>query len=104
MLLDRLTRLAAEIDSRDAAHHFRFSAAMAYDDLVQRRIHELRENPGTADVSRVHGATLGSGHEHLARSPSVRMRSPAAWRGQPSCSPLGSTSPASARIARCSSR
>jgi uncharacterized membrane-anchored protein len=43
VLLDRLTRLAAEIDSRDAAHHFRFSAAMAYDDLVQRRIHELRE-------------------------------------------------------------
>ncbi|MEZ5786608.1 MAG: DUF3422 domain-containing protein [Xanthobacteraceae bacterium] len=43
MLLDRLTRLAAEIDSRAAAHHFRFSAAMAYYDLVQRRIAELRE-------------------------------------------------------------
>lgn len=42
-LLDRLTRLAAEIDSRDAAYNFRFSAAMAYYDLVQRRIDELRE-------------------------------------------------------------
>ena len=43
-LLDRLTRLAAEIDSRDAAHSFRFGAAMAYYDIVQRRIHELREH------------------------------------------------------------
>lgn len=42
-LLDRLTRLAAEIDSRAAAHHFRFSAAAAYYELVQRRIAELRE-------------------------------------------------------------
>lgn len=43
VLLDRLTRLAAEIDSRDAANHFRFSAATAYYALVQRRIDELRE-------------------------------------------------------------
>jgi uncharacterized membrane-anchored protein len=43
VLLGQLTRLAAEIDSRDAAHHFRFGAAAAYYDLVQRRIQELRE-------------------------------------------------------------
>lgn len=43
VLLDRLTRLAAEIDSRQADNLFRFSAAMAYDSLVQRRVLELRE-------------------------------------------------------------
>jgi uncharacterized membrane-anchored protein len=42
-LLDRLTRLAAAIDSRNAETSFRFGAAAAYDELVQRRIRELRE-------------------------------------------------------------
>jgi uncharacterized membrane-anchored protein len=42
-LLDRLTRLAAAIDSRNAETSFRFAAAAAYDGLVQRRIQELRE-------------------------------------------------------------
>ena len=43
VLLDRLTRLAAEIDSRQADNLYRFSAANAYDGLVQSRIQELRE-------------------------------------------------------------
>ncbi len=43
VLLERLTRLAAEIDSRQADNLFRFSAAFAYDSLVQRRVQELRE-------------------------------------------------------------
>ena len=43
VLLERLTRLAAEIDSRQAESLYRFSAAAAYDGLVQRRIQELRE-------------------------------------------------------------
>ena len=43
VLLERLTRLEAEIESRESAHHFRFSAAQAYHDLVERRIDELRE-------------------------------------------------------------
>lgn len=43
LLLDRLTRLEAEIESRRAENHFRFSAAAAYHDLVRRRIDELRE-------------------------------------------------------------
>lgn len=43
VLLDRLTRLAAEIDSRQADNLYRFSAADAYDEIVQRRIAELRE-------------------------------------------------------------
>jgi len=43
VLLERLTRLAAEIDSRQADSLFRFSAAFAYDGLVQRRVQELRE-------------------------------------------------------------
>lgn len=42
-LLDRLTQLQAAIESRYADHHYRFSAAAAYYDLVQRRIGELRE-------------------------------------------------------------
>jgi uncharacterized membrane-anchored protein len=42
VLLERLTRLEAEIESRESAHHFRFSAAEAYHELVERRIEELR--------------------------------------------------------------
>lgn len=42
-LLERLTQLEAEIESRGAENHFRFSAAAAYYELVQRRIAELRE-------------------------------------------------------------
>ena len=42
-LLERLTKLQAAIESRYADHHYRFSAAAAYYDLVQRRIGELRE-------------------------------------------------------------
>jgi len=34
VLLERLTRLEAEIESRESAHHFRFSAAEAYHQLV----------------------------------------------------------------------
>lgn len=43
VLLDRLTRLEAEIESRESEHHYRFTAAAAYYELVQRRIAELRE-------------------------------------------------------------
>ncbi|MFN3231250.1 MAG: DUF3422 family protein [Alphaproteobacteria bacterium] len=43
VLLDRLTRLAAEIEHRYSASHFRFSAASAYYALVENRIDELRE-------------------------------------------------------------
>lgn len=42
-LLDRLTQLEAEIEREGAGNHFRFSAAAAYYELVQRRIAELRE-------------------------------------------------------------
>ena len=42
-LLERLTRLAAEVESREAGSLYRFSAADAYYELVQRRIAELRE-------------------------------------------------------------
>lgn len=42
-LLERLTRLEAEIDSREEQKHYRFGAAAAYYDLVKRRIGELRE-------------------------------------------------------------
>lgn len=43
LLLERLTRLAAEIDSRQADNLYRFGAAAAYYELVQRRILDLRE-------------------------------------------------------------
>jgi uncharacterized membrane-anchored protein len=42
-LLDRLTRLEAQIESREAENAYRFAAAAAYYDLVRRRISELRE-------------------------------------------------------------
>lgn len=42
-LLDRLTKLQAEIERNDADSQFRFSAAAAYYDLVHRRIIDLRE-------------------------------------------------------------
>ncbi len=42
-LLDRLTRLEADIEKRHAENHYRFTAAAAYHDLVQRRIVDLRE-------------------------------------------------------------
>lgn len=42
-LLDRLTRLAAEVDSRLSDNLYRFSAAAAYEGIVHSRIAELRE-------------------------------------------------------------
>lgn len=42
-LLDRLTRLEAGIESRESENAYRFAAAAAYYELVQRRIDELRE-------------------------------------------------------------
>lgn len=42
-LLDDLTRLAAEVESAQAASRYRFSAARAYHGLVRRRIADLRE-------------------------------------------------------------
>ena len=43
LLLERLTRLAAEIDSGVADNLYRFNAAAAYYALVRRRIDDLRE-------------------------------------------------------------
>ncbi len=42
-LLNRLTRLAAQIESFESLNQYRFSAARAYYQIVQRRIEELRE-------------------------------------------------------------
>jgi uncharacterized membrane-anchored protein len=42
-LLDKLTKVEAEIEQREAEHQYRFAAAAAYYDLVKRRIAELRE-------------------------------------------------------------
>jgi uncharacterized membrane-anchored protein len=42
-VLERLIALEADIERRLAQHHYRFSAARAYHELVQRRIAELRE-------------------------------------------------------------
>ncbi len=43
VLLDRLARLAAEIDSHQSRNLYRFGAAAAYYDLVHARAEELRE-------------------------------------------------------------
>jgi uncharacterized membrane-anchored protein len=44
-LLDRLTRLAARVESHYAATHARFSASAAYFELVFRRISDIAESP-----------------------------------------------------------
>jgi uncharacterized membrane-anchored protein len=44
-LFERLSRLGSEIESQQADSLFRFSAANAYDTLVQQRIADLREMP-----------------------------------------------------------
>ncbi|TFZ05652.1 DUF3422 domain-containing protein [Ramlibacter henchirensis] len=44
-LLDRLTRLAAKVESHYAATHARFSASAAYFELVDRRIADVGESP-----------------------------------------------------------
>jgi uncharacterized membrane-anchored protein len=43
VLLERLTRLQAQIEGREADNHYRFGAAVAYYEIVQRRIAQLRE-------------------------------------------------------------
>jgi uncharacterized membrane-anchored protein len=43
VLLDRLTRLQADIERHEADNHYRFGAAEAYYTLVQRRTSQLRE-------------------------------------------------------------
>ena len=43
LLLGRLTRLAADVESREASTLYRFAASTAYYALVRRRIAELRE-------------------------------------------------------------
>lgn len=44
-LLDRLTRLAARLESLYASTHARFSASAAYDDLVRQRLLDMAEQP-----------------------------------------------------------
>ena len=43
-LLDRLTRLAGQVESQHAATHSRFSASAAYFELVDRRIGDIAES------------------------------------------------------------
>jgi uncharacterized membrane-anchored protein len=43
LLLDRLTRLAGEVESQHAATHSRFSASAAYFELIDRRLRDIRE-------------------------------------------------------------
>jgi uncharacterized membrane-anchored protein len=42
-LLDRLTRLAAQVEGRYASNHSRFSASRAYFELVDERLHDIAE-------------------------------------------------------------
>lgn len=44
MLLDRLTRLAGQVESQHAATHSRLSASAAYFELVDRRILDVAES------------------------------------------------------------
>ncbi len=60
-LLGRLTDLAAQAEHRAVAHGYRFSAAKAYYDLVQKRIEELREQrlPGMQTIGEFMDRRLG---------------------------------------------
>lgn len=51
-LLDRLTKLAGEIESQYAGSHARFSASAAYFELVDRRLADIRETrlPGLQTI------------------------------------------------------
>ena len=52
LLLDRLTKLAGEVESQHAATHSRFSASAAYFQLVDTRIREINESalPGMQTI------------------------------------------------------
>lgn len=51
-LLDRLTRLAGEVEAQHASTHSRFAASRAYFDLVGRRINDIAEErlPGLQSI------------------------------------------------------
>ena len=80
-LLDRLTRLEAAIESIESQHHYRFAAAAAYYELVQRRIEELRETriQGIQTFPGIHRAAARTRDEYL-RSRVVAPRVPVAAR------------------------
>ena len=52
MLLDRLTKLAGQVESQHAASHSRFSASSAYFELVDKRIIDIKETalPGMQTI------------------------------------------------------
>ena len=52
LLLDRLTRLAGQVESQHAATHSRFSASVAYFELVDKRISQINESalPGMQTI------------------------------------------------------
>lgn len=52
MLLDRLTKLAGQVESQHAATHARFSASTAYFELVDKRISDIDESalPGMQTI------------------------------------------------------
>jgi uncharacterized membrane-anchored protein len=60
-LLERLTRLAANVESAIGESRFRFGATAAYYDLVRSRIAELREQrlPGTQTIDEFMARRLG---------------------------------------------
>ncbi len=60
-LLDDLSALSAEAEAAQAQASFRFAAARAYHDLVQKRIDELREDriPGTQTIAEFLERRLG---------------------------------------------
>jgi uncharacterized membrane-anchored protein len=52
LLLDRLTKLAGQVESQHAATHSRFSASAAYFELVDKRISDINESalPGMQTI------------------------------------------------------
>ena len=105
-LLDRLTRLEAQIEGRSAATDYRFAAAAAYYELVQRRIAELREHRirGLQTFGEFTERRLAPAMHTCRMARPARSPCPSASRAPISCSRRASTSPANGRTRRCSSR
>ena len=103
-LLERLTRLAAEVESREASNLFRFSAAAAYYDLVRRRIAGAAGGPGSRGCRPSRSSPSGASHRPSPPARRVargRRPCPSGSRGRPSSCPPASRSRGSGRTRRC---
>jgi uncharacterized membrane-anchored protein len=81
-LLDRLTRLAGQVESQYAATHSRFSASSAYFELVDRRIKDIAESrlAGMQTIGEFMDRRLTPARSTCEWAARGRMRCPSAFR------------------------